>query len=284
MFKCLVTVVFERARGDSTCKRNIVESAVQRNTPNHVPSHWFPMPLDMYTPYTRVALDAASTEFQDTEKLFFQSMNNLGAACYPSGSFAPRSYSAITVCGSEVNDVNTSASARILDPECSTTRFASLAWHAVMAKGNCPFCGPFQPEPTSTVSHTELTGTSATSSSDYLDTASSPSGSTTQSRYSASTVSSAELTFAAPTSSSDNPGTASSPSGSTTQSRYSASTVSSAELTCAAPTRSSDDLGKESLPRGSVTPSADSASTVSNIELASTSVTSCSVLAEWHTK
>lgn len=31
------------------------------------------MPLNM--PYTRVALDAASAEFQDVEKLFKQSMN-----------------------------------------------------------------------------------------------------------------------------------------------------------------------------------------------------------------
>ena len=48
---------------------------MQSNIPNHVPSHWSPMPLDMCMPYTRVALDAASTEFQDVEKLFLQSMN-----------------------------------------------------------------------------------------------------------------------------------------------------------------------------------------------------------------
>jgi len=73
--------------------------------------------------------------------------NNLGAACYPSGSFARRSYSALTVWGSEVNGVNTTASSSNLDPECRTTRFSSLARYAAMAKEKSQYCGIFQPEP-----------------------------------------------------------------------------------------------------------------------------------------
>ena len=125
--------------------------------------------------------------------------NDLSAACYPSGSFARSSYSALTVCSSEVNGVNTIANSKNLDPEFRTTRFALLAWY----EAKSPRCGSFQPElePASTVSHAELTGTSATSSSDNLDTASSPSGSTTQGSYSASNVSHAELPGTSATSS-----------------------------------------------------------------------------------
>lgn len=199
--------------------------------------------------------------------------NNLGAACYPSGSFSRRSYSALTVCSSEVNGVSTTASSSELDPECSTDRFASMAWYATMAKEKSPYCGIFQPEPTSTVSHAELTGTSARSSSDNLDTVSSPSGSTPQSRYSASTVSSAELIGAAPTRSSDNLGKASLPSGYITQSTDSASTLPNAELTGTSATRGSDSLGTVSLPSGSITKSSYSASTLFSVELTGTTLT-----------
>ena len=40
---------------------------------NHVPSHLPSMRVNVS--YTRVALDAASTELQEVEKLFFRSMN-----------------------------------------------------------------------------------------------------------------------------------------------------------------------------------------------------------------
>ena len=148
--------------------------------------------------------------------------NNLDVACYPRSSFARGSNSALTVCSSEVNSVRATASSNNLDPECSKTRFASLAWHAAMAKGNFPYCGPFKPEPASILSHAELTGTSATGSSDNLGTAPPPSASTTLNSYSASTVSSAVFTGTAPTRSADNHGTASLPSGSARLSSYSA--------------------------------------------------------------
>jgi len=62
----------EWARGDSASKRKIEESPVKTNISSHVPSHWSSMPLNV--PYTRVALDAATAEFQDVEKLFKRSM------------------------------------------------------------------------------------------------------------------------------------------------------------------------------------------------------------------
>ena len=45
------------------------------NIPSHVSSHWSSVRLNV--PYTRVALDAASAEFQEVEKLFKRSMNGL---------------------------------------------------------------------------------------------------------------------------------------------------------------------------------------------------------------
>lgn len=185
--------------------------------------------------------------------------NNLDVACYPSSSFARGSNSALTVCSSEVNSVRATASSNNLDPECSKTRFASLAWHVAMAKGNFPYCGPFKPEPASILSHAELTGTSATSTSDDLGTACPPSGSTTQSRYSVSTMSNARLTSTSAINSSDNLGTAPPPSASTTLNSYSASTVSSAVFTGTAPTRSADNHGTASLPSGSARQSSYSA-------------------------
>ncbi|XP_020618049.1 poly [ADP-ribose] polymerase 11-like [Orbicella faveolata] len=64
----------EWARGDSTSKRKIEESSVKTNIYSHVPSHWSSMPFN--APCTRVALDAASAEFQEVKKLFFRSMNS----------------------------------------------------------------------------------------------------------------------------------------------------------------------------------------------------------------
>ena len=49
---------------------------MKTTVPSHVPDHWSSLRLNV--PYTRVALDAASTEFQEVEKLFFRSMNVLG--------------------------------------------------------------------------------------------------------------------------------------------------------------------------------------------------------------
>ena len=74
LFKWLVTVFFQRACGDSTSERNVTEERpVMTNIPTHVPSHWSSMRPNV--PYTRVALDTASAEFQEVEKLFKRSMN-----------------------------------------------------------------------------------------------------------------------------------------------------------------------------------------------------------------
>ena len=48
---------------------------MKTNISSHVPDNWSSMRVNV--PYTRVALDAASTEFQEVKKLFFWSMNGM---------------------------------------------------------------------------------------------------------------------------------------------------------------------------------------------------------------
>ena len=271
-------------------------------------NHFYPEYIIKYSsvcqPFSEPLLPPLSVPFSSEIAGVHQigTLNNLVAACYTSGSSAGWGYSASTACSSEFSGVRRTANSNNLDSECSKTTFASLARYAAMAKGNFPYCVPFQPEPA--MSHAELTGTSSTSSSYNLGTASTPSGCTTQSSSSASTMSnaqptgtsvtssldklsaasppsaftscsgsalsSADFTGTKPRSSSDSLDTASMPSGSITQNSYSAPIVSNANLTGTSATGSSDNLGTASPPSASTTQSSYSASTVSSAELTDT--------------